>query len=159
MKYFKGLLTFAFLICVLLVPYQVFATNYQLTILHTNDHHGHFMKYNPYPVKDVGGLAAQSTLVNIVRADVEKAGGVVMLLSGGDINTGIPESDLLDAEPDIVAMNLIGYDAMVLGNHEFDNSPDVLMKQKGWAKFPFIAANIFRKDTGEALVKPYVIKD
>ena len=159
MKHFKGLLTFAFLICVLLVPYQVFATNYQLTILHTNDHHGHFMKYNPYPVKDVGGLAAQSTLVNIVRADVEKAGGVVMLLSGGDINTGIPESDLLDAEPDIVAMNLIGYDAMVLGNHEFDNSPDVLMKQKGWAKFPFIAANIFRKDTGEALVKPYVIKD
>ena len=147
MKFIKSLFVVAFLLCVLLFPFQVLATNSQLTILHTNDHHGHFMKYNPYPVKDVGGLAAQSTLVNIVRADVEKAGGVVMLLSGGDINTGIPESDLLDAEPDIVAMNLIGYDAMVLGNHEFDNSPDVLMKQKGWAKFPFIAANIFRKDT------------
>ena len=149
----------AFLICILLIPLQVFATNYQLTILHTNDHHGHFMKYNPYPVKDVGGLAAQSTLVNIVRAEVQKTGGFVMLLSGGDINTGIPESDLLDAEPDIVAMNMIGYDAMVLGNHEFDNSPHVLMKQKNWAKFPFIAANIFKKGTEETLVKPYVIKD
>jgi len=129
MKFIKSLLVIAFLMCVLLFPFQVFATNYQLTILHTNDHHGHFMKYNPYPVKDVGGLAAQSTLVNIVRAEVQKEGGFVMLLSGGDINTGIPESDLLDAEPDIVAMNMIGYDAMVLGNHEFDNSPDVLKKQ------------------------------
>ncbi|MBT8349650.1 MAG: 5'-nucleotidase C-terminal domain-containing protein [Deltaproteobacteria bacterium] len=159
MKFIKSLLVVAFLMCVLLFPFKVFATNYQLTILHTNDHHGHFMKYNPYPVKDVGGLAAQSTLVNIVRAEVQKEGGFVMLLSGGDLNTGIPESDLLDAEPDIVAMNMIGYDAMVLGNHEFDNSPDVLIKQKKWAEFPFISANIFKKDTGEALVKPYVIKE
>ena len=51
----------------------VFARTYNLTILHTNDHHGHFMKFAPYPVFDVGGLAAQSTLVNIVRAEVEKA--------------------------------------------------------------------------------------
>ena len=77
-----------------------FAKEYQLTILHTNDHHGHFQKFDPYPVKDVGGLAAQSTLVNIVRAEVENAGGHVMVLSAGDVNTGVPESDLLDAEPD-----------------------------------------------------------
>ena len=51
-----------------------FAKEYRLTILHTNDHHGHFQKFNPYPVKDVGGLAAQSTLVNIVRAEVENGG-------------------------------------------------------------------------------------
>lgn len=159
MKHIKSLLISACLIIFLIIPFQVFAANYQLTILHTNDHHGHFMKYNPYPVKDVGGLAAQSTLVNIVRAEVQGTGGFVMLLSGGDINTGIPESDLLDAEPDFVAMNLIGYDAMVLGNHEFDNSPDVLMKQKSWAKFPFLSANIFKKGTDELLVKPYIIKE
>lgn len=48
-------------------------------------------------------------------------GGSVLLLSGGDINTGVPESDLQDAEPDFRGMNLIGYDAMAVGNHEFDN--------------------------------------
>ena len=45
-------------------------------------------------------------------------GGSVLLLSGGDINTGVPESDLQDAEPDFRGMNLIGYDAMAVGNHE-----------------------------------------
>jgi len=136
-----------------------FAREYQLTILHTNDHHGHFQKFDPYPVKDVGGLAAQSTLVNIVRAEVENAGGHVMVLSAGDVNTGVPESDLLDAEPDFILMNMIGYDAMTLGNHEFDNSLDVLMKQKGWAKFPFLAANVVKKGTGELLVEPYMIRE
>ena len=136
-----------------------FAKEYQLTILHTNDHHGHFQKFDPYPVKDVGGLAAQSTLVNIVRAEVENAGGHVMVLSAGDVNTGVPESDLLDAEPDFNLMNMIGYDAMTLGNHEFDNSLDVLMKQKGWAKFPFLAANVVMKGSGELLVEPYIIKE
>ncbi|MDI5035973.1 hypothetical protein MJM43_30335, partial [Salmonella enterica subsp. enterica serovar Montevideo] len=41
-------------------------------------------------------------------------GGSVLLLSGGDINTGVPESDLQDAEPDFRGMNLIGYDAMAV---------------------------------------------
>jgi 5'-nucleotidase/UDP-sugar diphosphatase len=136
-----------------------FAKEYQITILHTNDHHGHFQKFDPYPVKDVGGLAAQSTLVNIVRAEVENAGGHVMVLSAGDVNTGVPESDLLDGEPDFNLMNMIGYDAMTLGNHEFDNSLDVLMKQKGWAKFPFLAANVVMKGAGELLVDPYIIKE
>lgn len=136
-----------------------FAKEYQLTILHTNDHHGHFQKFSPYPVKDVGGLAAQSALINIVRAETETAGGHLLVLSAGDVNTGIPESDLLDAEPDFTLMNMIGYDAMTLGNHEFDNPIEVLQKQRGWAKFPLLAANITRKDTGELLVDPYVIKE
>lgn len=136
-----------------------FAKEHKLTILHTNDHHGHFQSFNPYPVKDVGGLAAQSTLVNIVRAEVEKDDGNVLLLSAGDVNTGVPESDLLDAEPDFKLMNMIGYDAMVLGNHEFDNALAVLMKQKDWAEFPFLAANVVKKGSGELLVEPYIIKE
>ena len=136
-----------------------FAAERKLTILHTNDHHGHFQKFNPYPVKDVGGLAAQSTLVNIIRAEVEKDGGSVLLLSAGDVNTGVPESDLLDAEPDFKLMNMIGYDAMVLGNHEFDNPRGVLMKQIEWADFPVLGANIVKKDTGKTLVEPYIIKE
>ncbi len=56
-----------------------------------------------------------------IRKEVAAEGGSVLLLSGGDINTGVPESDLQDAEPDFRGMNLVGYDAMAIGNHEFDN--------------------------------------
>jgi 5'-nucleotidase/UDP-sugar diphosphatase len=65
---------------------------------------------------------------------------------------------MLDAEPDFKIMNLLGYDAMVLGNHEFDKPREVLMKQREWAEFPVLSANVVKKDTGETLVDPYVIK-
>jgi 5'-nucleotidase / UDP-sugar diphosphatase len=143
----------------LLVPVAGWAGEVKLTILHTNDHHGHFMKFSPYPVVDVGGLAAQSTLINVVRAEVQAAKGFTLVLSAGDINTGVPESDLLNAEPDIQLMNAIGFDVMELGNHEFDNPREVLMEQKSWAKFPFICANAIMKDSGKTLVQPYIIKE
>ncbi|PIE42464.1 MAG: bifunctional UDP-sugar hydrolase/5'-nucleotidase [Gammaproteobacteria bacterium] len=128
---------------------------YQLTILHTNDHHGRFWhnKYGEY------GMAARKTLIDKIRAEVEAKGGKVLLLSGGDINTGVPESDLQDAEPDFKGMKMIGYDAMALGNHEFDNSLDVLFKQRDWAKFPFLSANIYDEKTGKRLFEPYHIFD
>jgi 5'-nucleotidase/UDP-sugar diphosphatase len=159
MKVFKRLMVLSILTCFLLSSTIVFAETYHLTILHTNDHHGHFMKFNPYPVSDVGGLAAQSTLVNIVRAEVEDAGGAVLVLSAGDLNTGVPESDMLGAEPDIMLMNMIGYDAMTLGNHEFDKPREALMKQQEWADFPFLSANIVNKESGEPFVTPYIIKE
>ncbi|ECS5739330.1 bifunctional UDP-sugar hydrolase/5'-nucleotidase [Salmonella enterica subsp. enterica serovar Lika] len=126
---------------------------YKITILHTNDHHGHFWRseYGEY------GLAAQKTLVDSIRKEVAQEGGSVLLLSGGDINTGVPESDLQDAEPDFRGMNLIGYDAMAVGNHEFDNPLTVLRQQEKWAKFPFLSANIYQKSTSERLFKPWAI--
>ncbi|MCK5416985.1 MAG: 5'-nucleotidase C-terminal domain-containing protein [Desulfobacterales bacterium] len=127
----------------------------QLTILHTNDHHGHFWKNRHGEI----GFAAQKTLVNQIRKEVKSAGGHVLLLSAGDINTGMPESDLLDAEPDFKAMSAIGYDAMALGNHEFDNPLDVLMKQKQWATFPFLSANTVKKGTGKPLFDVFKIWD
>ncbi|ELY2906579.1 bifunctional UDP-sugar hydrolase/5'-nucleotidase [Cronobacter dublinensis] len=126
---------------------------YNITILHTNDHHGHFWRneYGEY------GLAAQKTLVDSVRREVTAQGGSVLLLSGGDINTGVPESDLQDAEPDFRGMNLIGYDAMAVGNHEFDNPLSVLRQQQKWAKFPLLSANIYQKSTNERLFKPWAL--
>ena len=126
---------------------------YKITILHTNDHHGHFWRseYGEY------GLAAQKTLVDGIRKEVSAQGGSVLLLSGGDINTGVPESDLQDAEPDFRGMNLIGYDAMAVGNHEFDNPLSVLRQQEKWSKFPFLSANIYQKSTGERLFKPWAL--
>ncbi|WP_428771823.1 bifunctional UDP-sugar hydrolase/5'-nucleotidase UshA [Vibrio sp.] len=128
---------------------------YQLTVLHTNDHHGRFWqnKYGEY------GMAARKTLIDQLRSEVEAQGGSVLLLSGGDINTGVPESDLQDAEPDFKGMSKIGYDAMALGNHEFDNPLSVLFQQRDWANFPMLSANIYDKETGKRLFKPYQMFD
>ena len=137
------------------LPVQAYEKDktYKITILHTNDHHGHFWRseYGEY------GLSAQKTLVDGIRKEVAAQGGSVLLLSGGDINTGVPESDLQDAEPDFRGMNLIGYDAMAVGNHEFDNPLSVLRQQEKWAKFPFLSANIYQKSTGERLFKPWAL--
>ena len=126
---------------------------YDITILHTNDHHGRFWqnKHGEY------GMAARKTLVDQIRQEVESKGGSVLLFSGGDINTGVPESDLQDAEPDFKGMSLIGYDAMALGNHEFDNPLSVLKKQEKWANFPLLSANIYEKESGGRLFQPYKI--
>ncbi|MFN1583745.1 bifunctional UDP-sugar hydrolase/5'-nucleotidase UshA [Vibrio rotiferianus] len=128
-------------------------TTYKLTVLHTNDHHGRFWqnKYGEY------GMAARKTLIDELRAEIQAEGGSVLLLSGGDINTGVPESDLQDAEPDFKGMSKIGYDAMALGNHEFDNPLEVLFKQQEWANFPMLSANIYDKETGERLFQPYAM--
>ncbi len=122
-----------------------------LTILHTNDHHGRF-----WPNADGEyGMAARKTLVDRIRAEVAAAGGQLLLLDGGDVNTGVPESDLQDAEPDYQGMNRIGYDASAVGNHEFDKSPAVLARQRQWATFPLLAANIYQG--GKRLFEPYRI--
>lgn len=112
----------------------------KLTILHTNDHHGRF-----WPNADGEyGMAARKTIIDRVRAEVSASGGHVLLLDGGDVNTGVPESDLQDAEPDFKAMSLLGYDAMAVGNHEFDRPPAVLALQRKWAQFPLLSANIYK---------------
>ncbi|BFI54990.1 bifunctional UDP-sugar hydrolase/5'-nucleotidase UshA [Yersinia pseudotuberculosis] len=128
---------------------------YDITILHTNDHHGHFWQNE----QGEYGLAAQKTVVDEIRKQVAAKGGSLLLLSGGDINTGVPESDLQDAEPDFRGMNLVGYDAMAIGNHEFDNPLSVLRQQEKWAKFPLLSANIYQKGTQQRLFKPYALFD
>jgi len=126
---------------------------YKFTILHTNDNHGRFWhnKHGEY------GMPARYTVINAIRQQVEAEGGSVLLLSGGDINTGVPESDLQDAEPDFIGMRKMQYDAMALGNHEFDNPLEVLAKQQKWAGFPFLSANIYAKDTDQRMFQPYSV--
>jgi len=125
----------------------------KLTVLHTNDHHGRF-----WPNSDGEyGLAARKTLIDKVRAEVAAGGGQVLLLDGGDVNTGVPESDLQDAEPDFKGMNLLGYDAAAIGNHEFDKPLTVLDKQRQWSKFPLLSANVYSKTTGQRMFEPYRI--
>lgn len=147
---------FFLILMAVLITALVFGAH--VTILHVNDTHGHAWAFSEWRNPNIGGFAYIATLVNEIRSSVERAGGHVLFLHAGDLNTGVPESDLLDAEPDIVALNLAHLDAMVLGNHEFDNPVEVLMRQQRFAKFPFLACNVV-KPNGELLVKPYVIKD
>ena len=88
---------------------------------------------------------------------MEKKGGSVIILNAGDVNTGVPESDMQNARPDIEGLNEIGYEAMVLGNYEFDSPLQILTMQEKWAKFPFISANVVNKQTEQPLVKPYIM--
>lgn len=116
---------------------------YKLTILHTNDHHGRFWSNR----EGEYGLAARASLIEELKSSVRKDGGDVLLIDAGDVNTGVPQSDLLDAEPDFRGMAAIGYDVMAVGNHEFDKPLKTILKQqRDWAKFPFISANIYNKN-------------
>ncbi len=127
---------------------------YKLTILHTNDHHG-----RAWPNKEgEGGLVLRATLINQIRKEVQRAGGFTLVLDAGDVNTGVPQSDLQDAEPDFKSMDLIGYDAMTLGNHEFDKPFSILKKQKSWVKFPFLSANIVSASPSNDPFKPFIQK-
>ena len=125
------------------------------TVIHTNDNHGKFWRNRRGEL----GMAARKTLIDRIRNEVESRGGKVLVLSAGDINTGVPESDIQEAKPDFIGMNMIGYDAMALGNHEFDNPLDVLLKQEKWANFPFLAANIFYRGSNKPAFKPYIMKN
>lgn len=154
----KVLLFFAFLLTILgctgLSPHSNDGDLVKITVLHTNDVHGHAWPIGEPPR---GGIAAQAYLVRKIRKEVEKEGGAVLVLSAGDANTGVAESDYFRAKPDLTAMNVIGYDAMVLGNHEFDKGPVQIEEQKKWVRFPFLSANVHYKDEKKELAKPFVV--
>ncbi len=127
-----------------------------ITVMSTNDHHGHPVAFYDYPAAGQGGLPAQATLVKEVRAEND----YVMVLSAGDFNTGRPESNFFKAEPDIIGMNYIRYDALGMGNHEFDPSAEDMQKQIADSNFPWLCANVVDAN-GDYIenVEPYIIKD
>lgn len=127
---------------------------HHLVILHTNDHHGHPLKFPYGQSPAAGGIPARATLVGEIRKDHPN----VLLLDAGDLNTGRAESNLFKARPDIEGYNALGYDAMAIGNHEFDNPVETLRQQMQIARFPFLSANIRTRD-GSPLAEPHVIKE
>ena len=147
-------LTMVFVGCATVNPYEEpvayeAGKEYSLVVLHTNDHHGTVL------AKDgVAGLAERATFVKGVRAENEN----VLVLDAGDINTGSALSNMFKAEPDIKAYNMIGYDAVTFGNHEFDGDLSVLKNQMKMSEFQWISANIVTGN-GKPLAAPYYIKD
>ena len=126
-----------------------------LTVLFTSDMHAHVLPFDDVRQKPASGSIAQAATV-IARVRAENPRTVV--LDGGDAIQGTPlgyyaiaASGASGQDPTIAAMNLVGYDASVLGNHEFNFGLDVLRRSLEEARFPWLAANLL--GAGEAKLK------
>ncbi len=108
-----------------------------LTILHTNDVHAHVDEWVTGGIT-VGGVARLATAVRSIRASGEN----VLLLDAGDQFMGTLFYTVYKSEILTATMNALGYDAMVVGNHEFDAGPDELARFISGAHFPVLGANI-----------------
>ncbi|HEX7587045.1 MAG TPA: bifunctional UDP-sugar hydrolase/5'-nucleotidase, partial [Anaerolineae bacterium] len=103
-----------------------------------------------------GIISAIGTLVRLKR----ETGEATLTLDGGDFWQGTFPSNRDEGKTIIAAMNAAGYDALTLGNHDFDHGQAVLIARAGEAGFPFLAANITDESSGAppAWVKPYLVK-
>ena len=132
---FSGLF-WAALFCALVVPHGVSAE--QLTILHTSEHHGQVIPIERMGQKREAGMAARAQVISSVR----KEEGAVLVVDSGDLLIGTPMSSVFRGEPDIKAMNIMGYAAMAAGNHEFDFGLDHLRTMQALAAFPILCTNL-----------------
>ncbi len=116
----------------------------RLTVLHVNDTHGYYV---PYKIEGIaspaGGLTKATTLINRVLQDNRAAGRETLLLHGGDLLTGTPFSMVFKGSMGVDLLNRMGFQAMVVGNHDFDYGKDNLIKNLLPAmSFPLLSANI-----------------
>ena len=130
-----------------------------ITLLHTNDTHDHL---DPFPAgsgrqSGLGGIARRATLVKRLRKEL----GTVLLLDAGDAFQGTPYFNEWKGKLDFKLMSLVGYDAVTLGNHDFDDGVDGLLDAMQEATFPFVCANLdFRGAPALAKrVSPYLIRE
>lgn len=134
-----------------LTPYKK-----HLTILHTNDVHSHI---DPFPADhpkypNLGGVVKRASLIEQIRLENKN----VLLLDAGDTFQGTPYFNYFGGELEFKLMNMMGYDATTIGNHEFDNGVSGLASQVPHAKFDIINSNYDFKNTAmEGLSKPYRI--
>lgn len=144
------------------IPNEVFAKSgiTKLTILHTNDVHSHI---DPFPDNDpkfpgLGGAVQRAAIIKKIRAEEPN----VLLLDIGDIFQGTPYFNMYGGELEFKLMSMMQYDASTIGNHDFDNGLDGLVKQLPHASFPFINNNYDFSDTpmaGKTIPHKIFIKD
>jgi hypothetical protein len=142
-----------------------------LTILHSNDTHGHLLPFS-YPdsaasgtglqglrvYKDIGGIARRTTLAKRIRQELDQRRTPVWFVDLGDYSDGTPFSSEYHGEADVAAMNAAGYDMGTFGNHEFNNTAAQLRKLVGATKYQLLCANATDRASGKPLVPPYVVK-
>ncbi|WMM24299.1 5'-nucleotidase C-terminal domain-containing protein [Tissierella sp. MB52-C2] len=123
----------------------------KLTIVHVNDVHGNVTDDG----ENIIGFAKLKTVVDNLKAENPN----VLLLGGGDMIHGTNLVTLSKGDVMINLMNALKFDASVIGNHEFDYNTERLVELKEKAKFPFLGANIVKKDGSKAEFEEYVIKE
>ncbi|MFM8567054.1 MAG: 5'-nucleotidase C-terminal domain-containing protein [Gemmatimonadota bacterium] len=127
----------------------------ELAIVATTDVHGRLRGWDYYAnaADPVRGLARAATIVDSLR---RAAPGRVVLVDAGDLLQGNPMTyvaarvDSFAPSPVVAAMNAMGYDAAAVGNHEFNYGVATLDRARAQARFPFLAVNADRLDSGKA---------
>jgi 2',3'-cyclic-nucleotide 2'-phosphodiesterase (5'-nucleotidase family) len=131
----------------------------RILVLLTNDVHGQLDPLPPSPVRpflrdqEAGGYAHLATMVRAARREAAEGNASFLLVDAGDIYQGTPVGNETKGEAVIEAMNALQFDAMALGNHEFDFGVGNLVRLIRRAKFPVLAANT----SGLRDVRPYVL--
>lgn len=128
---------------------------FTLTVLHTNDLHAH-IEPSRVGQASYGGYAKQATLIKKFRAEDPNT----ILLNGGDTFQGTLYFTQYTGLADLSLMNVMGYDGMAVGNHEFDLGPAPLAEFAKYATFPLLSANLdVSAEEGLATtIKPHAIK-
>jgi 5'-nucleotidase len=146
-NFIRGTAAGAALLAMGISPESVYASDdlVKLVFLHTNDVHS---RIDPFPMdgsrnQGMGGVAARSALVSQIRSDEKN----VLLLDAGDIFQGTPYFNFYGGELEIKMMSMMGYDAAIMGNHDFDNGVEGFYKQLPHANFPILNANYDFSDT------------
>lgn len=162
------LVTLATLVALLLSVVSVAMAQggeFTLTVLHTNDVHGRVLQFDNFGSacgeEDAaegncfGGVARRATMIN----DVRDEGGNVILVDAGDQFQGTLFYNQYKGEEAQRFMNELGYDAMTIGNHEFDDGPGVLGSFVRGADFPVVSANVDASNEPDlaGLVEPYTV--
>jgi len=124
---------------------------FKLTIIHTNDTRAAHLPN----AQGNGGVALLASVIKQIRAEVPSS----LLLDAGDRFTGTLFHTQYKGQDQVQIMNLLGYDAMALGNHEFDNGDAVLAEFIDGLNFPVISANTDTSGSPELSNKvlPYTI--
>ena len=128
----------------------------KITILHTNDIHSHIepfsSEHSEFP--NQGGFERRSTLVNSIRNNNPNT----LLFDAGDIFQGTPYFNFFNGELEFKLMSLLKYDAVTIGNHDFDNGVTGLYEQMPKASFEFLISNYdFSNTVLEGKTKNYKI--
>lgn len=145
-------------IFVLFSPGMSGAVPTDLTILHLNDVHGHILPFQEKTVHQPDPVSGAAALATMIERERDRNPEGTLLLSAGDMFQGATISTVFHGRPVLDIMNHLRFDAMTLGNHEFDWGRAVLAELAAWARFPFLSANL-KDQEGRYLpdVKPYVL--